>query len=217
MKRSIWIRPAAAAIVLLTAWATPVHAAVTGSATESVTPAVFAPTPPRDLASEAAIARQNAVDACLKRNEFGPASAIEAVADGVGDWLVWVRDNDGDLWSCNADAQGLVYANAFVGGDLLEGRGREFLGERPLPAGVVSDEARARELCVSIAGLTQDVEVVATAPDGLGDYLVWLRMADEQLWMCNASEEAKLFVFEAVGFPLDGEDLPLLSAEAPAP
>lgn len=164
-------------------------------------------------------ARQNAVDACVDRNEHWPAGAVEAVADGMGDWLVWVRDRDGDLWSCNADAAGLVYANVLIGGDLLEGRGPEFLPAQPSLAGSAGEqdaETRARDLCVGVAGLTQDVSVLAAVSDGLGDTLVWLRSADGQLWMCDASGAAELFVFEPVGFPIEGDDAPALPAEAPA-
>ena len=35
----------------------------------------------------------------------------------MGDWLVWVEDKDGDLWMCNANAEGDVYANVFLEGD----------------------------------------------------------------------------------------------------
>ncbi len=151
-------------------------------------------------------ARQAAVDACLAHSGSGPASLVEAVADGLGDWLVWVEDRSGALWSCNADAAGLVYAYAPVLGDLLEGGGAEFLTAAPqLTSGIDAGGNRARDLCLGVASLTQGAELVASVADGLGDVLVWLRMADDRLWMCNASEDGKLFVFEPVGFPLDPE------------
>jgi hypothetical protein len=161
--------------------------------------------------------RQRAVDACIEHNESGPPSVVQAVGDGMGDWLVWLQDGDGGLWSCNADGAGLVYANVMVPGDLLDGNGAEFL--QPAPRLVGSDsgeaEARARDLCFGVAGLTQEVQLIASTQDGLGDTLVWLRMADGQLWMCDASAEAQLFVFEPVGVPLDeGEDAPVVAAEA---
>ena len=163
-------------------------------------------------------ARQAAADACLVRNEFAPASVVEAVPDGMGDWLVWVKDRDGDLWSCNADAQGLIYVNVFVGGDMLEGGGADFLPEQATPAGPgEAAQTRARDLCLGVAGLTQAVSVVATTLDGLGDTLVWLRLSDGQLWLCDASADAELFVFEPVGFPVDPQDdAPVLSAAGPA-
>jgi hypothetical protein len=161
--------------------------------------------------------RQRAVDACLNQNEFRPAGVVQAVADGMGDWLVWLQDSDGGLWSCNADGAGVVYANVMVPGDLLDGNGAEFLRDAPKLAGSDSEEAeaRARDLCFGVAGLTQEVQLIASTQDGLGDTLVWLRMADGQLWMCDASADAQLFVFEPVGVPLDeGEDVPVIAAEA---
>ena len=197
-------------------------AAPTGWAARSAgageAPIIVGPPPEAPhIAAGAGSPRDVAVDACLQQNGSAPARVVEAVGDGMGDWLVWIRDRDGMLWSCNADAQGLVYTHVAVAGDLLEGSGSEFLQPRPAVVGAAeaTDEAWARDLCAAVAALTQDVTVVATVPDGLGDYLVWLRMADDRLWMCNATAEAKLFVFEPVGFPIERDD-ELLTAEGPA-
>jgi hypothetical protein len=175
---------------------------------------------PAAAESEAeANARRTAVNACLQGNEFGPARLIQAVGDGFGDWLVWVKDREGDLWSCNADRDGHVYLNVVLAGDLLEGRGAEFLRSEPAPAAAnapAHHEGASRDLCVAVAGLTQAVTVLTTVPDGMGDNLVWLRLADGQLWMCNASADGKLFVFEPVGGPTHNlEDAGTLAAEAP--
>ncbi len=160
-----------------------------------------------------------AANACLEHNEFGPARVVRAVADGFGDWLIWVEDREGDLWSCNADREGHVFVNVIIAGDLLEGRGGEFLPTRPLLTSenvAAAGETASRDLCVGVAGLTQAVTVLATVPDGMGDSLVWLRLADGQLWMCNASADGKLFVFEPVGTPAEnGDDAGTLAAEAP--
>ena len=144
-----------------------------------------------------------AVDACLEINEYAPAELVEVVEDGMGDWLVWVEDKDGDLWMCNANAEGDVYANVFLEGDLLDGEGAELIGfeptrhRRPNPAGP------AERLCMAVGEQVEDMEIVATVEDGMGDYLVWLQNDDEDLWVCNASAEAKLYVFEAVDYPLE--------------
>ena len=50
----------------------------------------------------------------------------------------------------------------------------------------------------------EDLEIVATVDDALGDYVVWLKNGDGAYWMCNASADAKLYSFESVQYPLDG-------------
>ena len=62
----------------------------------------------------------------------------------------------------------------------------------------------AAALCAAIGSYVEDMQVVATVEDGLGDYLVWLQNADEGFWMCNASSDAKLYDFEPVDMPLNG-------------
>jgi hypothetical protein len=52
----------------------------------------------------------------------------------------------------------------------------------------------------------EDLEIVATVDDALGDYLVWLQNGDDAYWMCNASADAKLYSFEPVQYPLDGSE-----------
>jgi hypothetical protein len=37
----------------------------------------------------------------------------------------------------------------------------------------------------------------------MGDYLVWLKNAEEELWVCNASGDAKLYSFEPVDMPVN--------------
>ena len=34
--------------------------------------------------------------------------------------------------------------------------------------------------------------------------MTWLKNADDQLWVCNASGDAKLYDFETVDLPLNG-------------
>ena len=59
-----------------------------------------------------------------------PVSVVNAVDDGsgIGFSLVWLNDKDGNLWMCDADADGNVYAYSLLTGDLLEGAGGELIG-----------------------------------------------------------------------------------------
>jgi len=150
--------------------------------------------------------RQSAIAACLGFNDYAPARAVEAAPDGMGDWTVWVRDKDEDLWMCNASAGGDVYANVLIQGDLLAGAGEETIAL--VPASVRTDASdpagKAERLCAAVGDLIEDVSVVATVADGVGDYVVWLKGGNESYWMCNASADFKLYVFEPVQYPLDG-------------
>jgi hypothetical protein len=148
-----------------------------------------------------------AARACTALNEYAPTQLVGAVEDGLGDWLVWIEDKDGDLWMCNANSKGAVYANVLMEGDLLKGTGAELIGDQP-----VSDRNRTRgfdpaataeTLCSTIGNYFEEMQVVATVEDGLGDYLVWLQNANEALWMCNASGAAELYSFEPIDIPLN--------------
>ena len=143
--------------------------------------------------------RDSAVAACLDFNGYKPAELVDAAEDGLGDWIVWVRDKDEDLWLCNANEEGDVYANVLLNGDLLSGEGSQLVeGEdRSGPAG------RAEKLCAEVGSYMEDLEIVATVDDALGDYLVWLKNGDDSYWMCNASADDKLYAFEEVHYPLE--------------
>jgi hypothetical protein len=146
----------------------------------------------------------SAVAACIDFNQYKPANLVDATEDGLGDWIVWVKDKDGDLWLCNANAAGDVYANVLLNGDLLDGEGTSLVktdgdnGRRPGPA------ESAERLCSAVGSYMEDLEIVATVDDALGDYLVWLKNSDDAYWMCNASSDDKLYSFESVQYPLDG-------------
>ena len=147
-----------------------------------------------------------AVNACTDMNDYAPTELVESVEDGLGDRLIWLKDKDGDLWMCNASDQGAVYANVLMEGDLLDGHGAELVGEQ---SGARSRNVRfnpaetAEAVCSVVGNHIDDVEIIATVEDGLGDYLVWLQNANEELWVCNASAEAKLYSFEPVDMPLN--------------
>lgn len=148
---------------------------------------------------------ETAINACLDVNEYLPAEAIEVVQDGLGDWLVWIEDKDTDLWMCNASEDGAVYANVMMEGDLLAGSGFDMINYsetagRGLRLGPAST---AELLCAAIGNTIEDMDVVETVDDGLGDYLVWLENTTGDLWLCNASADAKLYAFEPVDYPLN--------------
>jgi hypothetical protein len=142
-----------------------------------------------------------AIQACTGFNEYGPVDVVSVVKDGMGDYLIWLEDVDEDLWACNANASGDVYANVIVYDDLLEGEGASML---QLVSGGATrhPERQAERLCLAVAD-DDAFEIVATAEDGLGDYVVWLTADDETFIMCNASADGRLYAFEEVGMPLN--------------
>ena len=161
------------------------------------------------LAAEARIgisAGDAATSVCLTVNKFAPAQVVKTVEDGLGDFIVWVRDKDADLWLCNASAEGNVYVNKLVRGDLLAGAGVRAISIQPIAhtssgAGAATDNAS--RLCQAAGRHVGASRVVATVDDGVGDRVVWLQGGDDSYWLCNASADAKLFVFERVRSPLN--------------
>jgi len=145
----------------------------------------------------------SAVAACLDFNEYKPAKFVDAVEDGLGDWIVWVDDKDGDLWLCNANENGEVYANVLLNGDLLDGGGTELVAKGNESGRRLGPAESAERLCAAVGDYMEDLEIVATVDDALGDYLVWLKNGSNAYWMCNASADAKLYSFESVQYPLD--------------
>jgi hypothetical protein len=144
--------------------------------------------------------RDSAVAACIDFNGYKPAKLDAAVEDGLGDWIVWVKDKDDDLWLCNANEEGEVYANVLLNGDLLSGDGASMITEDISRAGPAT---KAEKLCAAVGGYMEDLEIVATVDDALGDYVVWLKNGEDSYWMCNASADSKLYTFEAVEYTLD--------------
>jgi len=142
----------------------------------------------------------SAVAACIDFNGYKPAKLEAAVEDGLGDWIVWVKDKDEDLWLCNANEDGEVYANVLLNGDLLSGDGASMIAEDVSNAGPAT---KAEKLCAAVGSYMEDLEIVTTVDDALGDYVVWLKNGKDAYWMCNASADSKLYSFEAVEYPLD--------------
>lgn len=148
--------------------------------------------------------RDSAIAACIDRNEYKPAQLSEAVEDGLGDWIVWVEDKDGDLWLCNANEGGDVYANVFLEGDLLGGEGAQLIANRDGDEEEeVGPASRAESLCAAVGAMVEDLTITVTVDDALGDYLVWLQNDAGAYWMCNASAEQELYAFEPVEYPIE--------------
>ena len=149
---------------------------------------------------------QAATSVCLSVNEYGPVQATQAVQDGLGDWIVWLRDKDNDLWLCNASAEGNVYANTLIKGDRLAGRGEEAIALMPVaytPSALPAAE-KAERVCAAAGRKVDATRLVTTVEDGTGDYIVWLQGSDHSYWLCNASADAKLYVFQPIRSPING-------------
>jgi len=149
--------------------------------------------------------KEAAAQACITFNEYGPAQAASTVEDGLGDWIVWVRDKDNDLWLCNASSEGNVFANVMTRGDLLAGRGQQALALMPVTRArsIAATSETAERLCAAAGRKVGATRVAATVADGTGDYVVWLAASDQSYWLCNASTDAKLYIFEHVDNPLN--------------
>ncbi len=144
-----------------------------------------------------------AIAACTAINQYAPVNTVASVADGLGDWVVWIKDKDDDLWLCNANASGAVFANVMMEGDLLSGDGQALIGFQAINNRRSDPSEVAQTLCSTVGSYVENMQVVATADDGLGDYVVWLKNDNEALWLCNASSDGKLYDFEPVGMPMN--------------
>jgi len=168
---------------------------------------VHAPALAGEPAADPGLATANA--ACQAVDASAPREVAATVADGLGDWLVWLKDRDSNVWLCNASSEGAVFAHTRMEGDLLAGDGAAMISIHPAgnPARArplrVDPAETAAALCAAVGRYIEDMQVVATVEDGVGDYLVWLQNAEEGLWMCNASADAKLYDFEPVEMPLN--------------
>lgn len=145
--------------------------------------------------------RDAAIDACVAFNEAGPARLVDVVADGLGDYFVWVEDGRGALWACNASSYGDVFANVRIGGDLLDGKGLSLI-QRVADTGWASPGMNAEKVCAAMAG-ERPLTVVATVADALGGYVVWLGSEGRDLVMCNANAKGEVFAFEDVDAPIN--------------
>ena len=152
---------------------------------------------------------ETAIKACSTVNPAQPVEIVNAVEDGsgIGFSLVWLNDKDGKLWMCDADSDGNVYSYSLVTQDLLEGAGPEMLGLTEADFSQVDPQETAQKVCV--AYLTQGGKVLATAPDGYEQdpgFAVFIKAnQDGGTYLCNATSDAKIWAFEAIGDPLSLE------------
>jgi hypothetical protein len=94
-----------------------------------------------------------AIKACSVVNPSQPVKVVNAVDDGsgIGFSLVWLNDKDGNLWVCDADADGNVYSYSIVKQDLLAGAGAEMIGLQEASDGGYEGEPQqvAEKVCVA--------------------------------------------------------------------
>jgi len=158
-------------------------------------------------AEQVTTGHEAAVKACSTVNPSQPVSVLSAVDDGsgIGFSLVWLNDKDGNLWMCDADADGNVYVYSLLTGDLLQGAGGELIGLQLTADGGIEGEPQqiAEKVCVAHTG--EGGKVLAIAPDGLEadpGFVIFVQNAAGETYLCNATGDAMIWAFEPVGDPL---------------
>jgi hypothetical protein len=162
-------------------------------------------------AARAEGARDAAFEACLAQAHA--AAAVTAVDDGRGGSLVWLTDQDNNLWLCNADADGRVYAYSMIFDDLLAGAGASLvtpiiLDRDGKPVSPPPDPLATAELACRAYLDGEGDEVVARGPDGLNTnwlpgYYVFLETEAGETFLCDATANAQVWAFARIGEPLD--------------
>jgi hypothetical protein len=157
-----------------------------------------------------------AVKACTSANAHQPAAFIAAIEDGRGGSLVWLTDAHANLWLCSADAEGHVYANTVMTGDLLQGAGANLVdidqatddGEVPAPElNPINVAERACQAYLSGGPGT----VIGSGKDGLeGDwvpgYYVFIETSEGNIYLCDATADAQVWAFAEIGDTLSFGD-----------
>ncbi len=154
----------------------------------------------------ALVGHDAAFEACSAINPIRPVTLVNAVDDGsgIGFSLVWLNDKDGNLWMCDADANGNVYAYTILAGDLLEGEGPELIGLQDVAFDEEDPQAIAEQVCAAYpeGGGT----VAAVVADGLGfdpGFIVFVADSAGAYHLCNATGVAAVWAFEPVGELID--------------
>ncbi len=158
-------------------------------------------------AEEGITGHEAAVKACSTVNPSQPVSVVNAVDDGsgIGFSLVWLNDKDGNLWMCDADADGNVYVYSLLTSDLLEGAGGELIGLQLTADGGFEGEPQtiAEKVCVAHSG--EGGTALAVAPDGFEigpGFVIFVRNGAGETYLSNATGDAMIWAFEPVGDPL---------------
>lgn len=154
----------------------------------------------------ALVGHDAAFEACSAINPIRPVTLVNAVDDGsgIGFSLVWLNDKDGNLWMCDADANGNVYAYTILAGDLLEGEGPELIGLQDVAFDEEDPQAIAEQVCAAYpegGGM-----VAAVVADGLGfdpGFIVFVADSAGAYHLCNATGVAAVWAFEPVGELID--------------
>jgi hypothetical protein len=153
----------------------------------------------------------SAVHACTTANSSQPVEFVAAVDDGRGGSLVWLTDADANLWLCNADAEGHIFAYSKMIGDLLQGAGANLVDIRPaVNEGEVAVPEKnplaiAESACQAYLS-DGPGKVVGSGLDGLdGDwvpgYFVFIDTGNG-LVLCDATADAQVWAFAEIGDPL---------------
>jgi hypothetical protein len=152
-------------------------------------------------------AHEVAIKACSTANPSQPVSVVNAVDDGsgIGFSLVWLTDKANNLWMCDADAEGNVYSYTIVAKDLLSGGGPELIGLQLASDGSYDGQPQDVAAKVCVAYLKGGGEVVHINPDGLDlapGFIVFVKDSSGHTYLCNATGDAGVWAFEAIGEPL---------------
>lgn len=158
-------------------------------------------------AEPVAVTHDAAIKACSTVNPSQPVTVVNAVDDGsgIGFSLVWLNDKDGNLWMCDADADGNVYSYSIVAKDLLEGGGPELIGLQLASDGTYDGKPEEIAGKVCAAYLTDGGKVLATNSDGLAidpGFVIFVEDSKSDLYLCNATSDAMVWAFEPIGDPL---------------
>jgi hypothetical protein len=170
---------------------------------------------PANAATEPA-GHEAAIKACSTVNPSQPVKVVNAVADGsgIGFSLVWLNDKDGNLWMCDADTEGHVYSYAIVKSDLLDGGGAELIGLQLASDGTFDGQPQEIAEKVCVAYLSEGGSLVGSTSDGLDSdpgFVVFVKDGSDQLYLCNATGDAAVWAFEAVGEPITFDGKPEIS------
>lgn len=168
--------------------------------------------------SRAAIAgsasgHHKAVAVCRAAGDGAQREPVTVVEDGSGGSFVWLTDADANLWLCGADADGRVYVFDLIFDDLLRGAGVKLLppvsvdrdGKPVLPPDPVALAQSACQAYLGDAGST----VLNSGADGLEGnwvpgYFVFLGTKTGETFLCNATSNARVWVFARVDAQASG-------------
>jgi hypothetical protein len=159
-------------------------------------------------AAPAETGHETAVEVCSTVNPLQPVTLLNAVDDGsgIGFSLVWLNDKDGNLWMCDADANGNVYSYTIVTKDLLDGTGPEMIGLQQTANGGFEGEPQKIAEKVCAAYLADGGKALLSTPDGLAadpGFVVFVEDVNGAYHICNATGDAMIWAFEPIGDPIE--------------